>query len=144
MKRIYLLLVVTALLGIFVSCNKPSTVQFVNNVTHINNGGNENGTLYSVTLLLYQDNEVVGQVNIGDVTGNGGKSDVLEIENYVEKVKVMFQFFPSSVTVSNPYYYTTQFYLITSDDDNIISINDQTMVSGNLKQGSLEKEISKY
>jgi len=139
MKKLYFLIAVAALL---LSCTKPTTVQVVNNGSFFNGSGGLNGTLYNATLILYKGNDLVGQVNLGDITYGGGKSKIVEVEDYVEKAKLMFKFFPSTTTYSNPFKYTSQFYILSSNKDNQIVITDQTLISNSNKSNyTLTKDL---
>ncbi len=112
------------------SCKKSATVVVQNNVTPVDYGYGLNNTLYSANLMLYKGSDFIGEIALGDITPGGGKSQIVELEDNVEKVKVRFNFFPSYQTqFDNPIKYTAQFYLINANADNQISITGETLVS---------------
>lgn len=142
MKKIYLLLVLVV--AIATSCKKPTTVQVVNNSSFFNSTiEGLDGTMYETSVLLYKGNDLVGQESIGDLMYGGDKSSFIEVEDYVDKAKVMFKFLPNSTIYSNPYKYTAQFYVISINEKNEIIITDETLISNSSKSVStIKKELS--
>mgnify|MGYP003589026556 FL=1 len=130
------------------SCKKPATVVVQNNVTPVDYGYGLNSTLYNANLMLYNGSDFIGEIALGDITPGGGKSQIVELEDNVEKVKVRFNFLPSYQTqFDNPIKYTAQFYLINANEENEITLTDETLVSnspdkkGEVKVGDILKKI---
>lgn len=122
------------------SCKKPATVVVQNNVTPVDYGYGLNATMYNANLMLYNGSDFIGEISLGDVTPGGGKSQTVELDDNVEKVKVRFNFYPSYQTqFDNPIKYTAQFFLINANEENKININDETLVSNSLdKKGEVK------
>lgn len=130
------------------SCKKPANVVVQNNSTPVDYGYGLNSTLYNANLMLYNGSDFIGEISLGDITPGGGKSQTVELEDNVEKVKVRFNFFPSYQTqFDNPIKYTAQFYLINANEDNKITLTDETLVSnspdkkGEGKAGDILKKM---
>ena len=147
MKKMMILMILGSVI-LMNSCKKPATVVVQNNVTPLDYEYGLNSTLYDANLMLYNGSDFIGEIALGDISPGGGKSQTVELEDNVEKVKVRFRFLPSSQTqFDNPIKYTAQFYLINANADNQISITDETLVSnspdkkGEGKVGDIVKEM---
>lgn len=125
MKKIYFLLAVAL---IAVSCTKPTTVQVVNNFPLSTGFDYSDGTIYDVTLITYQGDNKVGQINLGFITYGGCKSEIVELEDYVEKIRVVYKGSSNQAQI-NPELYTYDFFNISPNKDNIIVIDGNVNVS---------------
>lgn len=125
MKKLYLLLAVVL---IAVSCTKPTTVQVINNFPHITGHQYGDGTIYDVTLLTYQGDNKVGQINLGFITYGGCKSEIIELEDYVEKIRVVYKSQTNEAPI-NPEVYTYDFFYMSSNKDNVIVLDKSVSVS---------------
>ena len=142
----YLILIGSIL--ILTSCKKPATVIVQNNSTPVDYGYGLNSTLYNANLMLYNGSDFIGEIALGDITPGGGESQSIELDDNVEKVKVRFNFFPSYQTqFDNPIKYTAQFFLINANEENKITLTDETLVSnspdkkGEEKFGEIMKKV---
>lgn len=147
MKKMMILMILGSVI-LMNSCKKPATVVVQNNVTPLDYEYGLNATMYNANLMLYKGSDFIGEISLGDITPGGGESQRVELDDHVEKVKVRFNFYPSSQTqFDNPIKYTAQFYLINANADNQISITDETLVSnspdkkGEGKVGDIVKEM---
>ena len=112
------------------SCKKPATVFVQNNVTPVDYEYGLNATMYNANLMLYNGNDFIGEIALGDITPGGGESQTVELDDNVEKVKVKWNYYPSNQTLfDNPIRYTAQFYLINANEENEITLTDETLVS---------------
>ena len=125
MKKIYLLLAVVL---IAVSCTKPTTVQVVNNFPLLTGFDFSDGTIYDVTLITYQGDNKVGQINLGFITYGGCKSEIIELEDYVEKIRVVYKHSSNQAQI-NPEWYIRDFFYISPNKDNIIVIDGNVSIS---------------
>lgn len=130
------------------SCKKPATVVVQNNVTPVDYGYGLNATMYNANLMLYKGSDFIGEISLGDIAPGGGESQTIELDENVEKVKVRFNFYPSSQTqFDNPIKYTAQFFLINANEENKITVTNETLVSnspdkkGEGKVGDILKKL---
>lgn len=129
MKNLFLLIVLVVITT--TSCTKQvTTIQVFNKVSPQSSYNGIDGTMYNATLLMYKDDDVVGQVELGNIRSGGGKSEIIEPEDYVQKARVMFKTNPTS----SEWKFTVQYFVLIEDDDNDIIINDQTLITGSLKK----------
>lgn len=126
MKKIYLVLVL--IVAVATSCKKPTTVQVINNHPHSTGYQYADGTLYDVTLITYQGQNKVGQINLGFIGYGGCKSEIIELEDYVEKIRVVYKSLSNEAPI-NPDLYTYDYFYMTSNKDNVIVLDQSVDVS---------------
>ena len=93
---------------------------------------NLDGTLREVVVYCYIGSDVVRTDELGDISPNGGKSDLIEVESTYEKIKVTFIFTkPGSV-----YYGTTlnRFHpiaitILEKGKSNIVTIDNTVIIT---------------
>ena len=141
-------LMILGLVILMNSCKKPATVVVHNDTTPVDYGCGLNSTFYNAKLMLYNGSDFIGEIALGDITPGGGKSQIIELDDNVEKVKVRFNFLPSYQTqFDNPIKYTAQFYLNNANEENEITLTDETLVSnspdkkGEVKVGDILKKM---
>lgn len=127
------------LILLFTSCSKedPTTFQIVNDCK-VTTTSTEylDGSIYEVIVFHYSGEDIIKQDNIDDISSGGGKSAIIEAPAGSEKVKVSFQLLPPE----SPYYnlsandrmYVVAYTVLEKGVNNIIRINDNTMVDDGL------------
>jgi hypothetical protein len=128
MKKIMVILL-AAICGIMVSCTDPKTTAYVKN-EHTLQSDIEglDGTLYSASLMMYQDNALLGTVSLGDIHTGGGVSSSIELNENCNKVRVKFYYLPSTSTDLNPAMYTSFQIPVTAEIENEILVNNSTTI----------------
>lgn len=133
------LIIILSVLLLFVSCQKeePTTYQVINNTTRINSSVPFlDGSLYEVVVFLYSGSDIIDEDHIESIEPGGGKSDIIEVHEGCEKVKISFKLLPPESefydTEENSRIYTVSFTLITKEKNNEVIIDDNTMISSNL------------
>lgn len=132
MKNLALLACLALLLT---SCSKedPTTYQIINDCK-VTTTSTEylDGSIYEVIVFHYSGEDIIKQDNIDDVSSGGGKSAIINVPAGSEKVKVSFQLLPPE----SPFYnlsandrmYVVAFTVLEKGINNVIRINDNTMV----------------
>jgi hypothetical protein len=136
MKKLNIL---ACLILLLTSCSKedPTTYQIINDCK-VTTTSTEylNGSIYEVIVFHYSGEDIIKQDNIDDVSSGGGKSALIEAPTGSEKVKVSFQLLPPE----SPFYnlsandrmYVVAFTVLEKGINNVIRINDNTMVDDGL------------
>ncbi len=128
---------------------KITTYQVINN-TELNESDNIselNGTLYQVTVLKYRGEDLAGQDNLENpIEPNGGSSDVIEISDDIDKIKISFEFLPESSSyydiVDLDRLYTASFTFLENGVNNEVVFDGNTLVKNNPSSSvNDEKEI---
>ncbi len=144
-KVLYLVLMATLMMA----CKKDdptppkTTYQIINN-TETSESSIEflDGSLFEVVIFCYVGNDVARQDNLPAVSSGGGKSELIEVPDSFDKLKVSFKLLPKE----SPYYnlpangrkYVVSFSFLQKGKSNQIIIDGLTMVSGELKNGHVE------
>lgn len=143
MKNILFLLILAAVVTL--GCKKdepepasPTTYQIVND-NEVNESTIEflDGTLYEIVVFAYTGDDIARQDNVDPVGPSGSKSDIIEVPDTIEKIKISFKFLPKE----SPYYnlssnnrkYVVSYTFLEKGKNNQVIIDGQTMVSGELK-----------
>jgi uncharacterized protein YcfL len=148
------LLVLLATASILLACEKEpeiekTTVQIENNTSFDESSIKElDGTLYEVELLTFIGDDMSGQISLTPIN-SGTISNKIEIDAKVEKVKLSFTLLPYDHEYADVLdierNYTASFTFITKEENNIITLNSNTLISSKLKSGEhiLLKSITK-
>ena len=151
MKQLRLMALALAILTAFGACEKTeevkdTTVQIDNNVTPLAYTIPDfDGTLWEIKIIEYIGDYMSGEVTVNPVAP-GAISGKVKINNKTEKVKISFTFVPSTSTYYNSIggrKYTASFTFLNKGENNIVVINDQTLISGSIKS-SLAKPIKNF
>ncbi len=144
------LFVVTIIVALFVSCSKEkdekTTYEIINN-SEFNVSAIEylDGTLWEVIIFHYIGDDIAKQVNVESIPHSGGTSGKLEIGDNIEKVKVSFKFVPKD----SPFYdlpennrkYVVAYLFIEKGKNNVIKIDDSTLIGSTLKSAVLGEDM---
>lgn len=139
MKKILLL---ACLFVLFISCEKTTTYQIVNNSSYAGSScdGYLDGSMYEVVVFQYIGNDIVKQDNISKISYGGDMSDEIQVDNDIEKVKVSFMMLPRECAYyelpSNKRLYVVAYSYMKEGELTRITIDDNTMVSNSLSKGS--------
>jgi hypothetical protein len=106
-----------------------------------------NGSMYEVTVFHYSGNDIIKQDNITKVASGGGKSELMDAPENSQKIKVSFKLLPPE----SPYYSLdlnnwitiVAFTTIVKGQNNIITLNDNTIISHGLAATELKTELIK-
>lgn len=129
----------TMLVFVFFSCEKDedsskTTYQIINNCTYNESSIDYlDGTMWEIIVIKYIDDDIAGQDNVDPVSPDGGKSDIIEIDNDVEKLKVSYKYLPQE----SEYYdldinerkYVAAYTYLDEGENNVITITNSTLVS---------------
>jgi hypothetical protein len=77
---------------------------------------------------MYQDNQELGTIALGDVSTGGGVSDVVELNANCNKVRVKFYYLPMTSSQLNPPMYTSNAIPVTAEIENEILVNNSTTI----------------
>lgn len=138
MKKLLLLLSVFVL----VSCSKDdeetsnTSYQIINNA-HFENSNIEgaDGTLYDIIVFKFIGDDVAGEDNLDNIPANGGTSDVIPIDERIDKIKVSFKLIPEEADqydISDRMY-TTSYTFITDGQVNTVTISNNTATQRTLR-----------
>lgn len=150
------LIFLVAIIGIMATgCKKndskpaPTTFQIQNNVSQTNTGIESlDGTLWDVVVFSYDDNDdVVHQDNITSISYGGDISNKITAENNTTKVKVSFMLLspdsPYSGSFINVREYTVSYFSLVPHQNNVVTIDGQTMMQTHMKSSKQQSTLSK-
>ncbi|MBP1672918.1 MAG: hypothetical protein H6Q25_733 [Bacteroidetes bacterium] len=124
-----MVILLAAICGVVVSCSDPKTTAYVKNEHTIESDvPGLDGTLYSAALIMYQDNQELGTIALGDVSTGGGVSDVVELNANCNKVRVKFYYLPLTSSQLNPAMYTSLAIPVTAEIENEILVDNNTTI----------------
>lgn len=124
-----MVILLATICGFVVSCSDPKTTAYVKNEHTIQSDVQGlDGTLYNASLIMYQDNQELGTIALGDVSTGGGVSDVVELNANCNKVRVKFYYLPLTSSQLNPAMYTSIAIPVTAEIENEILVNNSTTI----------------
>lgn len=144
---IYVLILIFAC----ISCKKEAattTYQVVNNST-LSTSSMEylDGSIYEVVVYHYSGTDIIKQDAMDKVAAGGGKSEIIEVPASSEKIKVSYKMLPPQSTYydlsSNHRLYVVAYTLIKQGENNVILLDDNTMVGGTLTKSNIKDELLK-
>lgn len=148
MKKIIFILLC---LFLVISCKKeetPTTYQIINNMTPITSAMQYlDGSIYEVVVFHYYNSDIIKQDEFSKISCNGGKTAITDIPEKSEKIKVSFKFLPPESAYydysSNDRKYIIAYTIVEKGKNNVITINDNTMVSVSINKLENERELLK-
>lgn len=137
---------------LFTSCSlfeNPTTIEVINNNEYYTSTVPYfNGTMYEVSILLYVGDDLAGQESTNPITTGGGSSGIIEIDEDIEKVQVSFKFLPRESEYYNEEFndrmYTSAYTYIDKGENNIIELNENTLLQGQPKKSSARKSVIQH
>lgn len=127
---------------VLMSCEKPETTyQVLNNCSRVEISEEPlmDGSLFEVVVFHYIGDDVAGQDDLDPVRWGGGKSDIITVKDNIEKVKLSFKMIPPESdyfdSPLNKRYYLVAYTYIDAEKNNIIEVNDNSMVTNYPKNG---------
>ena len=122
---------------------EPKTTYVVINDSEKFESGFEylDGTLWEVVVYCFIGEDVVREDILSPIAYGGGTSEIMEVPDNFEKIKVSFKMLPKESSYydmsGNVRKYTVTSFLLTPGIDNQIVITGQTTVSSYLKSASV-------
>ena len=137
MKKVLLLALVFTLF----SCEKEepkTTYQIINNNEFDYTGFQYlDGTLWEVIVFKYIGDDVAGQENLDPINPDGGTTEMIEIDDKIEKIKVSFKLLPRESEYydlsSNVRKYVVSYTFLDKGENNVVIIDKNTLIGSSLK-----------
>jgi hypothetical protein len=153
MKRVLFIVLTAVFLLAFIGCEKEdenkeikkTSYQVSNKSEQITTPLDEyfDGSLWEVVVYCYIGDDIVRQDNFERVVP-GGKSEIKEVPDDFEKIKVSFKMAPKQSkfydSSANARLYTVSYTLLSKGANTIAELDGQTMVSKTLKSSSSQYE----
>jgi hypothetical protein len=149
MRKLAILLIVVLT---FSACKKEkdpvTTYQIINNSTvYISGIDYFDASMYQVTVFHYNGTDIVKQDNITKIASGGGKSDIINVPSNSQKIKISFKFLPPESPLyslsSNHWINITAFTIIVKGQNNIVTMDDHTIVGDGLGKSNIGTELFK-
>lgn len=131
---------------VLISCKKEedkTTYQIINNAElELTDIQYLDGSMYEVIVFHFKGDDVIHQDEIIKIEAGGGKSEIFDVSDGCEKLKLSFRFLPEQSDLydipANSRKYLVDFTVVEQGKNNILTLTGQTMISDSMNSGMPE------
>lgn len=131
---------------VLISCKKEedmTTYQIINNAElELTDIQYLDGSMYEVIVFHFKGDDVIHQDEIIKIEAGGGKSEIIDVSDGCEKLKLSFRFLPEQSDLydipANSRKYLVDFTVVEQGKNNILTLTGQTMISDSMNSGMPE------